>query len=88
MATARQNGGLSTVAGIKIIDPFGSYVLGFQTGFNSEAEGVYDIFKSLGSNPTVSALYAIEPWCASNPSKKFSDGLLNLAGKIRTAIKR
>jgi hypothetical protein len=40
------------------------------------------------SNPTVSALYAIEPWCASNSSKKFSDGLLNLAAKLRTAIKR
>jgi hypothetical protein len=85
MATARQRGGLTTGSGLREVDAYASYVLGFQTGLNSEADGVYDVFKTLGSNPGVSALYAIEPWCASNPGKTFSDGLLDLALKLRAA---
>jgi hypothetical protein len=88
MTTARQKGGLASISGVREIDAYASYVLGFQTGFNSEAEGIYDIFQSLGDNPAVSALYAIEPWCASNPGKKFSDGLLVLSLKLRAGDKK
>jgi hypothetical protein len=55
----------------------------FQTGFNSEAEGIFDIFKSLGADPTLNALYAIEPWCASNPDEKFADAVLALSSTLR-----
>jgi hypothetical protein len=88
MSTARQKGGLGSISGIREIDAYAHYVLGFQTGFNSEAEGIYDIFQSLGDNPAISVLYAIEPWCASNPGKKFSDGLLVLSLKLRAGDKK
>jgi hypothetical protein len=55
------------------------YLLGFETGFNSEAEGVYDIFETLGPEPSLQALYAIEPWCASNPDKTFGKAVIALS---------
>jgi hypothetical protein len=58
MATARQKGGVKSAAGVNEIDGFVMFVSGFQTGYNSEAVGIYDIFKSLGSDPILSALYA------------------------------
>jgi hypothetical protein len=72
MADARQRGGVATVGGVNAVTAYLHYVLGFQTGFNAEAEGVYDIFAGLGDNAGIKALYAIEPWCASNPDKNFS----------------
>jgi hypothetical protein len=86
MATARQHGGARAVAGVKGLDAFIHYVLGFQTGFNSEAEGVYDIFETLGGD-AFTVLYAIEPWCAQNPDKKFSTALLVLAYSLRSKAK-
>jgi hypothetical protein len=88
MATARQNGGMGTLAGVKLMQGYMMYVAGFQTGFNSQADGVYDIFSSLGDDAVDSVLYAVEPWCASNPGKTFSDGLLDLASKLQTSKKR
>jgi hypothetical protein len=82
LATGRQLGG---AAGAKVIDPYLQYVLGFQTGFNFEAEGVYDIF---GSLPDYNVLYAIEPWCTQNPDKPFSNGLLDLANNLRKKLKQ
>ncbi len=84
MATARQKGGAQKLPGVHEIDGFAQYILGFQTGFNSQAEGVFDIFSSFGSNPAFKALYAIEPWCASHPDKNFAQGLLALAATLRT----
>ena len=63
---------------MNVIDGFVMYVAGFQTGFNSDADGVYDIFNSFGENSALKALYAIEPWCASHPDKKFSTALIAL----------
>jgi hypothetical protein len=83
MATARQKGGLRSTAGVRETGAYENYVSGFQTGFNSEAEGIFDIFKSLGADPTLNALYAIEPWCASNPDKNFSDAVLALSSTLR-----
>jgi hypothetical protein len=83
MATARQKGGLRSAAGVQETGAYENYVSGFQTGFNSEAEGVYEIFKSLGTDPTLNALYAIEPWCAGNPDKKFAHAVLALASTLR-----
>lgn len=39
MATARQKGGIASVAGVREIAAYSDYVLGFQTGFNSETPG-------------------------------------------------
>jgi hypothetical protein len=83
MATARQRGGATSAEGVRVINSHIQYVLGFQTGFNVEAEGIYDIFASLGDNPAVNALYAIEPWCAQNPDKKWATGLLVLSSRLR-----
>jgi hypothetical protein len=83
MATARQKGGARSLAGVNEIAAYQYYVGGFETGFNSEAEGIYDIFASLGTDPTLKALYAIEPWCANNPDKTFGTALLVLAAKLR-----
>jgi hypothetical protein len=49
MADARQRGGVATVGGVNAVTAYLHYVLGFQTGFNAEAEGVYDIFAGLGT---------------------------------------
>jgi hypothetical protein len=83
MATARQKGGLRSPAGVRETGAYENYLSGFQTGFNSEAEGIFDIFKSLGTDPTLNALYAIEPWCARNPDKKFSEAVLALSSTLR-----
>jgi hypothetical protein len=63
------------------------YVAGFQTGFNSEADGIHDIFEALGGDP-FQVLYAIEPWCAQNPDKNFANALLDLAIRLRAKAKR
>jgi hypothetical protein len=83
MATMRQSGGSNKIEGVKIISPFVMYVAGFRTGFNSEAQGIFDVFKALGEDAEVNALYAIEPWCAKNPDKNFATGLLVLGGTLR-----
>jgi hypothetical protein len=86
MATARQKGGLRTVAGIQETSGYEMYLLGFETGFNSEAEGVYDIFETLGPEPSLQALYAIEPWCASNPDKTFGKAVIALSVRLRSGM--
>jgi len=85
MATARQSGGLTSVAGVRIINPFGSYVLGFQTGYNFGADGVYDVFSSFGAegDHTNKILFAIEPWCAQHPEAKFDTALFELLKTLR-----
>ena len=83
MATARQKGGLRTASGDREIYGFANYVLGFQTGFDSEAQGVHDIFSSFGSSPAFTVLYAIEPWCAGHPYKAFGTAVLSLAKTLQ-----
>jgi len=83
MATARQKGGATSPGGVTVLNGFAHYVLGFQTGFNSEADGVYDVFTSLGPSPAFQALYAVEAWCGQNPDRKFASGLLDLANRLR-----
>jgi hypothetical protein len=87
MATARQRGGASTSAGLLVVTGYVHYVLGFQTGFNSEAEGIYDIFASLGPDAAFNVLYAVEPWCAKHPAEKFGNALLVLAYQLREKAK-
>ena len=86
MAMARKKGGLTSVAGLREIAPFKYYVSGFQTGFNSEADGVYDIFESLGHDTPDRVVSAIEPWCASHPDQTFASGLLALAQSLRDKL--
>jgi hypothetical protein len=87
MATFRQRGGFRVVAAAGAIDPWLGYAFGFQTGFNSEADGIFNIFASLASpgdsDGAVNALYAIEPWCASNPDKTFATALVVLAYRLK-----
>jgi len=79
MATARQRGGLDATGGAQVIEPFITYVLGFQTGYNVAAPGTYDIFAKLHDwDP----LYAIEAWCKDNPTRTFGDGVVALAVKL------
>jgi hypothetical protein len=87
MATARQSGGLQSLTGIKLIQGYVMYILGFQTGFNSQAEGVYDIWSPLGDDPANSALYAIEPWCQQHPEANFGQGVIALADKLQSYAK-
>jgi|GEM_PF-4388077 hypothetical protein len=78
MATARQSGGVTTNAGANVINPYLQYVVGFQTGYNFAADGVFDVFGSLGKDPAIKVLFAIEPWCAKHPEEHFADALLDL----------
>ena len=88
MATARLRGGLSSIEGIKFIDPYSHYVLGFQTGFNYEASGVYDIFEGFGVSPALNVLIAVEVRCAKNPTEKFSEALLVTTESLRQTALR
>jgi hypothetical protein len=88
MATARQAGGLNSVAGTEHVASLENYVLGFETGANAEPNGIVDIFSALGNEPADSALYAIEPWCAEQPDKRFGEGVIELAKKLRGSAKR
>ena len=81
-----KKGGLRTVAGIQETSGYEMYLAGFETGFNSEAVGIYDIFESLGPDPTLQALYAIEPWCASNPDKTFGKAVIALSVRLRSGM--
>ena len=86
MATARKKGGPTSVAGLREIAPYQYYVSGFQTGFNAEAEGVYDIFESLGHDAPDRVLSAIEPWCASHPDQTFASAVLALVQSLRDKL--
>lgn len=83
MATARQDGGLRSVAGSQDTAGLENYVAGFETGMNSQPNGVADIFASLGPESAEAALYAIEPWCAEHPEEKFGSGVVALARKLK-----
>ena len=86
MATARNRGGLMSVAGLREIAPYQYYVSGFQTGYNSEANGVYDIFESFGHDAPDRVLSEIEIWCASHPDQTFAIALLALAQSLRDKL--
>ena len=87
MATARKRGGLTSVAGLREIAPYQYYVAGFQTGYNSEADGVYDIFESLGHDDTPDrVLSELESWCASHPDQTFAIALVALAQSLRDKL--
>jgi hypothetical protein len=86
MATARKRGGLMSVAGLREIAPYQYYVSGFQTGYNSEADGVYDIFESFGHDAPDRVLSEIEIWCASHPDQTFPIALLALAQSLRDKL--
>ena len=87
MATARKRGGLTSVAGLREIAPYQYYVAGFQTGYNSEADGVYDIFESLGNDDASDrVLSELESWCASHPDQTFAIALLAIAQSLRDKL--
>jgi hypothetical protein len=86
MATARKRGGLTSVAGLREIAPYQYYVYGFQTGYNSEADGVYDIFESLGHDAPDRVLSEVEAWCTSHPDQTFAIALLALAQSLRDKL--
>jgi len=79
MATARQLGGVSSIKGLPYVVAYMDYIDGFQTGFNLEAPGVYDVFAKL---PGFDPLFAVEPWCKDHPDKRFGMAVVNLALKL------
>jgi hypothetical protein len=83
MAEARQEGGLTSIAGADRINPWQSYVLGFQTGYNYAMPGVRNIFGAFGASPANDVLYGIEPWCQKNPTASFGNALLIFAEGLR-----
>jgi hypothetical protein len=83
MATARQVGGLNSLAGIREINGFVQFVSGAQTGFNYEHVGYVNILEPLKPDELYNALYAIEPWCAANPERDFGVGVLTLMERLR-----
>lgn len=85
MATARSFGSLMDIEAVLHLNGYYQYLTGFQTAFNMEAEGVFDIFgaPSFGSWPTQSALIAIEPYCQNHPEALFDGALLWLVEKLR-----
>jgi hypothetical protein len=86
MADARQRGGNQTPEGAKTYVPFWDFLAGFQTAYNMLAPGVYDVFAPLGQQWSLDGLYAIEAWCAKNPDKDFSVGVIELARSMREKL--
>lgn len=82
----RQKGGNTSVAGVMEIDAFGSYVYGFQTGFNMESPGVYDILAPLNGDMNATMDW-LESWCQKNPTKRFGMGVVRLAETLRDDAK-
>jgi hypothetical protein len=83
MAEARQEGGLTSVAGADRIKVWANYVLGFETGYNFAMVGVRDIFGAFGRSPANDILYGIEPWCRHNPTAHFGEALVIFAEGLR-----
>ena len=86
MATARTKGGVTSAAGLREVAPYRYYVSGFQTGYNSEADGVYDIFESLGHDAPDRVLSEIETWCTGHPDQTFAVALLAVAQSLRDKL--
>lgn len=86
-SASRQRGGVSSSAGVGAIGHFQMYVLGFQTGYNLAADGVYNVFGSLGEDAGISVLFTIEPWCAKHPEALFDDALFDLLKTLRENAK-
>jgi hypothetical protein len=83
MAEARQEGGLTSIAGADRINVWANYVLGFETGYNFAMVGVRDIFSAFGPSPANDVLYGIEPWCQHNPTARFGKALVIFAEGLR-----
>jgi hypothetical protein len=68
--------GLSTLPGIRRVENFVSYALGYYTRYNEDIPGVYDILDGVrGDNLHVSLLTILDNWCADNPTADFNDAL-------------
>jgi hypothetical protein len=87
MAEARQEGGLTSIAGANRINVWQSYVVGFQTGYNFAMPGVQDIFSAFGLSPANNVLYGVEPWCQHNPTEYFGDALIIFSEGLRGSHK-
>jgi hypothetical protein len=83
MAEARQEGGLTSIAGANRINVYQEYVLGFETAYNYATPGVRDIFSAFGPSPANDVLYGIEPWCQHNPAELFGKALIVFAERLR-----
>jgi hypothetical protein len=83
MAKARQEGGVNSVTGIREVESYLSFVLGFETGYNYSTAGVFDTFSAFGPSPAFDVLYAIEPWCQRHPDVKLGEALIIFAEKLR-----
>lgn len=76
MTTARQMG-FNTPAGTQEISSYVMYVLGFQTGYNWQALGVYDVFAAFGDRPGIEVLFGVERVCEQTPAEIFRDALMD-----------
>lgn len=56
-----------------------SYVLGFETGYNTAKPGVRDIFETFGESPSNDVLYAVEARCQKKPDQLFGAALAEFA---------
>ncbi|MCG5483685.1 MAG: hypothetical protein KK482_08180 [Sinorhizobium meliloti] len=81
MANARAQGGLASPAGSRLVYGYMMYVAGFETAYNSAAEGVHHIFDGFGSVSKV--LVALEPWCSQHPTKNFDLAIFDLVKRLR-----
>src|SRR5262249_9088167 len=73
-------GGMRTLEGTSNINAYTSYVLGFQTGYNAAAPGVFDILGRVGGpSPGETALTWLNMWCENNPGERFAEAVVALA---------
>jgi hypothetical protein len=70
---------VSSLKGVKEIDGYMEYVLGFQTGYNMMASGTYDIFAKLQD---FDPLFVIEAWRKDHATMTFGRGVIALAEKL------
>jgi len=83
LAQAQLAGGINSLEGANMVNPYMSYIVGFQTGYNVSHQGKKDIFADIGgASPTSKALFLIEDWCKKNPDKRFGAAVITLADNL------
>ena len=83
MASVTREGGLNSIGGANIINPYMQYLIGFQTGYNMGKPGPYDVLAPLEEDAHNKALVWIDAWCTRNPELNFDLGIFALVKVLR-----
>jgi hypothetical protein len=82
LAEARQ-AGLQSYKGASAMNEFVQYAYGFFTGYNSVADGIFDILGGIRDDQMhITVLSMADTYCAANPTDTFDGALVDVLKKI------